>query len=204
MLLLSSQRSFMPINRKGYLCVSEIGPPPPPPLKADAADDDTDDEDDGRVGIWKAPLPRGTARLKRGTYLYWTNVSSLRSIRLAATPQVATLIIKVVLCPNEVLAKAPGFGGALLVRRPTVSARRDQPFQRKAGSGRSDSTRKVPTQRGDVVNLSGAQLCFTKEQLLFWDEQLKYRAAINGKWATKFVQGDQLQNLFLSSQLFGG
>ena len=30
---------------------------------ADAADDDADD-DDGRVGIWKAPLPDGTAELK--------------------------------------------------------------------------------------------------------------------------------------------
>ena len=37
-----------------------------PPLKVDAADDDDDDDDaDGRVGIWKAPLPDGTAELKR-------------------------------------------------------------------------------------------------------------------------------------------
>ena len=46
-----------------------------PPLKVDAAaaaadDDDADDDDaddaddDGRVGIWKAPLPDGTAELK--------------------------------------------------------------------------------------------------------------------------------------------
>ena len=33
-----------------------------PPLKVDAADDDADD--DGRVGIWKAPLPDGTAELQ--------------------------------------------------------------------------------------------------------------------------------------------
>ena len=31
-----------------------------PPLKVDDADDD-----DGRVGIWKAPLPDGTAELKK-------------------------------------------------------------------------------------------------------------------------------------------
>ena len=36
--------------------------PPPPPLKVAAAADTTDD--DGRVGIWKAPLPVGTAELK--------------------------------------------------------------------------------------------------------------------------------------------
>ena len=73
------------------------------------------------------------------------------------------------LCLNEVLAKAGGFSDALLVRRLTVSARRDQLFQRIAGaeSGRSDSTRKVRTQKGDVVNLSVAQLYFTEEQLLF-------------------------------------
>ena len=35
----------------------------PPPLKVDA-DDDADD--DGRVGIWKAPLPDGTAELNNG------------------------------------------------------------------------------------------------------------------------------------------
>ena len=40
-----------------------------PPLKVDAAADDDDDDDDdadddGRVGIWKAPLPDGTAELK--------------------------------------------------------------------------------------------------------------------------------------------
>ena len=33
-----------------------------PPLKVDAAADNADD--DGRVGIWKAPLPDGTAELK--------------------------------------------------------------------------------------------------------------------------------------------
>ena len=68
MLLMSSQRSLMPKKRKSYWSVSEIGPSP---LKVDAAaaadddDDDTDDaDDDGRVGIWKAPLPDGTAELK--------------------------------------------------------------------------------------------------------------------------------------------
>ena len=39
-------------------------------VDADNADDDADD-DDGRVGIWKAPLPVGTAELKTwsGTYV---------------------------------------------------------------------------------------------------------------------------------------
>ena len=56
---MSSQRNFMQKKRKSYWGVSEIGPspPPPPPLKVDA-------DDDGRVGIWKAPLPGGTAELK--------------------------------------------------------------------------------------------------------------------------------------------
>ena len=45
-------------KRKSYWSVSEIGPSP---LKVDAAAD----ADDGRVGIWKAPLPDGTAELKR-------------------------------------------------------------------------------------------------------------------------------------------
>ena len=52
--LMSSQISFMPKRRKGYWSVSEIAPPP---LKVDA-------DYDGRVGIWKAPLPDGTAELK--------------------------------------------------------------------------------------------------------------------------------------------
>ena len=46
-------------KRKSYWSVSEIGPSPPLKVDADAADDD------GRVGIWKAPLPGGTAELKR-------------------------------------------------------------------------------------------------------------------------------------------
>ena len=59
----------MPKKRKSYWSVSEIGPSP---LKVDAADDDADDadddddDDDGRVGIWIAPLPDGTAELKTG------------------------------------------------------------------------------------------------------------------------------------------
>ena len=55
------------------------------------------------------------------------------------------------------------------VRRPTAFVRRDQLFQRRAGaeSGRSDSTWKMRTHRGDKLNLSGAQLYFTEEQLLF-------------------------------------
>ena len=36
---------------------------PFPPLKVDA--DDEAANDDGRVGIWKGPLPGGTAELKR-------------------------------------------------------------------------------------------------------------------------------------------
>ena len=58
----------MPKKRKSYWSVSEIGPSP---LKVDAADDDADadtddddDDDDGQVGLWKAPLPGGTAELK--------------------------------------------------------------------------------------------------------------------------------------------
>ena len=64
---MSSQRSFTLKKRKSYWGVSEIGPTT---LKFDAADidDDADADDDGRVGIWKAPLPRGTAGLK--TYIY--------------------------------------------------------------------------------------------------------------------------------------
>ena len=58
MLLMSSQRSLMPKKRKSYWSVSEIGTSP---LKVDVADDDADD---GLVGIWKAPLPGGTAELK--------------------------------------------------------------------------------------------------------------------------------------------
>ena len=49
----------MPKKRKSYWSVSEIGPSP---LKVDDTDDDAND--DGRVGIWKAPLPGGTAELK--------------------------------------------------------------------------------------------------------------------------------------------
>ena len=45
-------------KRKSYWSVSEIGPSPPLKVAADAADDD------GQVGIWKAPLPGGTAELK--------------------------------------------------------------------------------------------------------------------------------------------
>ena len=52
----------MPKKRKSYWSVSEIGPSPPL-IKVDAADAD-DAADDGRVGIWKAPLPDGTAELK--------------------------------------------------------------------------------------------------------------------------------------------
>ena len=52
---MSSHTSLMPKKRKGYWSVSEIGPSP---LRVDAA------ADDGRVGIWNAPLPDGTAELK--------------------------------------------------------------------------------------------------------------------------------------------
>ena len=65
MLLMSSQRSFMPKKRKSYWSVSEIGPSPPPPLKVDADADAAEAADDGRVGIWKAPRPDGTAELKK-------------------------------------------------------------------------------------------------------------------------------------------
>ena len=61
MLLISSQRSLMPKKRKKLLKRFWDWPFPPPPLKVDAAADDADDDaDDGRVGIWKAPLPDGT------------------------------------------------------------------------------------------------------------------------------------------------
>ena len=52
-------------KRKSYWSVSEIGPSPP--LKVDADADAAADaaDDDGQVGIWKAPLPGGTAELKR-------------------------------------------------------------------------------------------------------------------------------------------
>ena len=60
---MSSQRSLMPKKRKSYWSVSEIGPSP---LKVDA------DDADGRVGIWKAPLPGGTAELKsKSCVLIW-------------------------------------------------------------------------------------------------------------------------------------
>ena len=60
MLLMSSQRSFMPNKRKRYWSVSEI----PLPKVDDDADDDDADADDGQIGIWKTPLPLGTAELK--------------------------------------------------------------------------------------------------------------------------------------------
>ena len=44
MLLMSSQRSFMPRKRKSYWGISEIALPPPPPRPFKV--------DDGRVGIW--------------------------------------------------------------------------------------------------------------------------------------------------------
>ena len=53
-------------KRKSYGSVSEIGPSP---LKVDADAADTDAaDDDGRVAIWKAPLPDGTAELKRAKF----------------------------------------------------------------------------------------------------------------------------------------
>ena len=61
MLLMSSQRSFMSKKEKRYRSVSEIGLPL---LKVDA-DADADDDVDGQVSIWKAPLPLGTAELKK-------------------------------------------------------------------------------------------------------------------------------------------
>ena len=49
----------MPKKRKSYLSVSEIGPSP---LNLDRQ---TDGQTEGRLGIRKAPLPLGTAELKR-------------------------------------------------------------------------------------------------------------------------------------------
>ena len=73
MLLMSSQRSFMPKKRKGYWSVSEIGTSPHPlKVDADAADDD------GRVGIWKAPLPDGTAELKIDSL--WTGIKKFSDL----------------------------------------------------------------------------------------------------------------------------
>ena len=62
----------MPKRRKSYWRLAL------PPLKVDAADDaddaDADDADnDGRVGIWKAPLPDGTAELKKLLNKFWIN-----------------------------------------------------------------------------------------------------------------------------------
>ena len=58
MLLMSSQRSFMPKRKKVTEAFLSLALPL---LKVDAATAD----DDGRVGIWKAPLPDGTAELKK-------------------------------------------------------------------------------------------------------------------------------------------
>ena len=74
---MSPQRSLMPKKRKSYWSVSEIGPSPLKVDAADDADDDADDaDDDGQVGIWKAPLPDGTAELKI-TQLYSYNKNVL-------------------------------------------------------------------------------------------------------------------------------
>ena len=64
MLLMSSQRSFMPKKKKVTEAFLRLAIPL---LKVDAADDD---DDDGQIGIWKAPLPLGTAELKSG----WVNL----------------------------------------------------------------------------------------------------------------------------------
>ena len=61
----------MPKKRKSYWSVSEIGPSP---LKVDAADDADDAADDGRVSIWKAPLPDGTAELKTYFMNSWIGI----------------------------------------------------------------------------------------------------------------------------------
>ena len=55
-----SQKSFMLKKKKKLL--RRFWDWPFLPLKVDTADDDADD--DGQVGIWKAPLPLGTAELK--------------------------------------------------------------------------------------------------------------------------------------------
>ena len=72
-------------KRKSYWSVSEIGPSPPLKVDADAADAD----DDGQVGIWKAPLPGGTAELKNE---WWaaTNVGILRSVPTSKGQQYST------------------------------------------------------------------------------------------------------------------
>ena len=59
----------MPKKRKSYWSVSEIGPSP---LKVDAAADDN-----GQVGIWKAPLPDGTAELKIEQEAYQPDSSAI-------------------------------------------------------------------------------------------------------------------------------
>ena len=64
---MSSQRSFMQKKEKKLL--KRFWDWPFPPLKVDDATDA--DADDGRVGIWKAPLPGGTAELKKRKS-YWS------------------------------------------------------------------------------------------------------------------------------------
>ena len=54
----------MPKKRKSYWSVSEIGPSP---LKVDA---NAKADDDGRIRIWKAPMPGGTAELKIVHFYY--------------------------------------------------------------------------------------------------------------------------------------
>ena len=65
----------MPKKRKSYWSVYEIGPSPPP-LKVDDADADDDADNDGRVSIWKAPLPDGTAELKKSCASDLNNVQT--------------------------------------------------------------------------------------------------------------------------------
>ena len=72
---MASQRSFMPKKRKSYWSVSEIGFSP---LKVD-------DDNDGRVGIWKAPMPGATAELKRSRsqqQVFCTTLDSFHNGRL--------------------------------------------------------------------------------------------------------------------------
>ena len=64
MFLMSSQRSLMQKKEKVTEAFLRLALPP---FKVAAAADDDADDDDGRVGIWKAPLPDGTAELKNKT-----------------------------------------------------------------------------------------------------------------------------------------
>ena len=78
-------------KRKSYWSVSEIGPSPPLKFDADADANAADADDDGRVGIWKAPLPGGTAELKIHMYMQTTNHTGFGTVTLESQDSVDLL-----------------------------------------------------------------------------------------------------------------